>query len=152
MTRSARAGDGRGPASPDRLDEYVRVSMPAAWIALAAVALLVAAAAAWGTLGSVEDVREVHVVVGEGGSSTVYVDAAEADGLEAGCDLVVAGARFELLDVDPRAVPDSALDLPASPSGWYVTAGAQLSLPPGTYGGELAVASYSPLEFLLGGA
>jgi hypothetical protein len=45
--------------SPEQLNDYIKVTTPAAWTVLAAVIILLGALLFWGVFGSVEVVREV---------------------------------------------------------------------------------------------
>ncbi len=38
-------------SSPEKLDDYIRVTTPSVWIALAAILILLLGAILWGTLG-----------------------------------------------------------------------------------------------------
>lgn len=71
------ASDGRGQtifreksldraASPDRLDQCVRVSSPAAWMVLAALALLLVAGVVWAGMSSVPQTASVTITVADG--------------------------------------------------------------------------------------
>lgn len=53
-------------ASPDQLDQYIRVSSPAAWLVLTAILLLIVAAIVWACLGRVPTTQRVTLTV-EGG-------------------------------------------------------------------------------------
>ncbi len=55
-------------ASPEQLNDYIRVTTPSVWIVLAAVVALLVGFIAWGIFGTVEarntdgSVREVHPI------------------------------------------------------------------------------------------
>ena len=53
-------------ASPDQLDQYIRVSSPAAWLVLSAILLLLVAAIVWACLGRVPTTRHVSLDVENG--------------------------------------------------------------------------------------
>lgn len=40
-------------SSPEKLDDYIRVTTPSVWIALAAILILLVGTIVWGTLGEV---------------------------------------------------------------------------------------------------
>lgn len=63
-------------ASPERLDEMLRVTPARAWLALGAIGLLIVVAGAWGVLGSVhEKVRGHGILVRSGGVFDVVPNA-----------------------------------------------------------------------------
>ena len=55
-------------SSPEQIDEYVRVITPSVWIALAALALLLAGFLIWSIFGTMEvhdekgDLQEIHPI------------------------------------------------------------------------------------------
>jgi hypothetical protein len=55
-----------GISSPERLNDYIRVSNPSVWIVLAAVAVLLAAAAVWGCTAEItpEGLRPIDFLLG----------------------------------------------------------------------------------------
>lgn len=53
-------------ASPEQLDQYIRVSSPRAWMMLAALVLLLVAAAAYIMLATVPDTQTVQISVHDG--------------------------------------------------------------------------------------
>ena len=45
-------------ASPEQLDDYIRVASPGVWLCLIAIILVLLGFAAWGTLGSVDKIEQ----------------------------------------------------------------------------------------------
>ena len=122
-------------SSPEDLTGYLRVTSPGVWIVLAAVIVLLVGLLAWSAVGTLETTVDAAVIVR---SHTAQIVAAGqgADTLEAGMPLRVASQEFVIASVDfdeyGRAV-----------------ARAEVSLPDGTYDGEIVVEQTRPIEFLL---
>lgn len=88
-------------ASPEQLDQLVTVTGPRSWLALAAAALLVLAALAWGVLGSVATrVRGEGILIATGGQVFDAVAAAQGNLVDQGVrpgDTVRAGQVLALI-------------------------------------------------------
>lgn len=70
-------------SSPDQLNDYIKVSNPSVWIALAALFILLAAVFVWGFTGSLP--TTVHTKgIAEGGSVACYVRTDDAASIRAG--------------------------------------------------------------------
>lgn len=138
--------------SPERLDDYIRVSNPGAWLALAASVLLIAAGLIWAAFGTIDDTREALVVVGDSGA-TCYVDSVQGAEMSRGDTVEAGGVQGTIGSVGDTAVPASSVDAPGAsepPSGWYSVGVALIDLAPGVYEGTLTVRTYTPFELLLG--
>ena len=53
-------------ASPDKLDQYIRVSNPAAWMVLAVIVLVLVAGCAWAFAATVPNVETCTITVENG--------------------------------------------------------------------------------------
>lgn len=120
-------------SSPEQLTDYLRVTSPGIWVILAAVILLLAGIFAWSTVGTLETTAEAAVIVED---HMAQIVPAGAEALSAGMPLRVAGQEF----VIAAAVTDEF---------GRVTGTAEVSLPDGTYEGEVVVDSTRPIDFLL---
>ena len=70
-------------ASPEQLNDYVRVANPGVWLALAAVLALLVGACIWGVFGRL-DTTLTAVAIAEKGSMSVSVTAADISSVEDG--------------------------------------------------------------------
>ncbi len=76
--------------SPERLDRYIRVADPGAWIVLAALLFLAAGVLVWGFTGTISKTIEIPGIVEEDGQISCYLPAdTEVDGLE-GCRTAIS--------------------------------------------------------------
>ena len=122
-------------SSPEDLTGYLRVTSPGVWIVLAAVIVLLAGLFAWSAVGTLETTVDATAVV-HNHTAQIVAAGQGADVLQAGMPLRVASQEFVIASVDfdeyGRAV-----------------ARAEVSLPDGTYDGEIVVEQTRPIQFLL---
>src|SRR5437660_9580673 len=89
-------------SSPEQLDRLMQVTSPRAWIALAALGLLLVAALAWGLFGTVTTTVEGQgVLIRQGGVRTVTAPAPGVVGpilVQSGYEV---GKDQELLRLEP---------------------------------------------------
>lgn len=120
-------------SSPEHLTEYLRVASPGIWSVLAAVILLLAGLFAWASVGTLETVADVTVIVS---GSDAQVFSAGAHPIAKGMALRVAGEESVILST-------------ASDGYGRITGRAEMDLPDGSYSGQLVVDSTRPIDFLL---
>lgn len=60
--------------SPEKIDEYIRVSTPRAWTLVAALALIVSGVVVWGFVGSIPKTMTVDGVIANGPIGDVSMD------------------------------------------------------------------------------
>ena len=83
MSRLFRESSLERVSSPERLDDYIKVSNPSVWMILGAIVLILVAGGVWACFGTLEDVQPGVLVV-EDGAGVCYVDQALSDDLDAG--------------------------------------------------------------------
>lgn len=161
MTRIFRKQPMEDAASPDRLDEYIKVSNLSVWLILGAAILLIAAALVWACFGTLTETQRGVLVV-DGSTSTCYIAQSDASGLSTGDEVDVQGATGTIVNVAGDAVPASALpdgaaDAAATDAsaasgadGWYRAAAVSIDLPDGVYDASIVTESYSPIALLVG--
>ena len=120
-------------SSPEKLTDYLRVTNPGIWIVLAAIILLMAGVFVWASVGTLDTEADAKVFV-EDHTARVIVDGSEE--LKSGMPLMVSGKEFSIAYVE------------ADEYGRSVGI-AEISLPDGTYTGEVIVDSMRPIDFLL---
>ena len=103
------------------------------WSVLAAVILLLAGLCAWASVGTLETVADVTVIVS---GSDAQVFSAGAHPIAKGMALRVAGEESVILST-------------ASDGYGRITGRAEMDLPDGSYSGQLVVDSTRPIDFLL---
>lgn len=120
-------------SSPEQLTEYLRVANPGIWSVLAAVILLLAGLFAWASIGTLETVADVTVIVS---GSEAQVISTGAQPIAKGMTLRVAGKESVILSTDADGYG-------------RITGRAETALPDGSYSGQLVVDSTRPIDFLL---
>ncbi len=139
-------------ATPDKLDDYINVSNPGIWLVLAAIIAFLVGLLAWGVFGNVDDVQPgvVHV---ENGTAVCYIDQSNANALNVGDAVSVAGVDGSVVSITPAAVNTSELSAKererlGSSVTWAVESTLSIELPDGTYDADVTVASINPIELL----
>ena len=120
-------------SSPEQLTDYLRVTNPGIWVVLAAVILLLAGVFAWSMVGTLETKAEVKVVVSD---HTAQIVPLGSETLADGMPLRVSGQEYQIafaqMDEYGRSV-----------------GAAEVSLPDGTYDGDVVLEAVHPISFLL---
>lgn len=80
-------------ASPEQLDDYIRVSSPSSWAILGAFAILLVGICVWGIFGRLDTTLPV-VAVKESGSVVCYVKDTDQSKVEIGMTVEVNGEEF----------------------------------------------------------
>ena len=79
----------RRTVSPEQLNDYIKVSSPAAWAVLLGVIVLLAGVCVWGIFGRLETTVQA-VAVSDGATVTCYVSEADAQYAEGGTVRTIA--------------------------------------------------------------
>ena len=120
-------------ASPEKLNDYLRVTSPGIWAVLIAVIVLLAGIMVWATVGTLESRASAHVVVSAGSADVIPTENEQLS----------EGMTLEVSDV--VSVIDSA-----EKDEYGRTVGkASVDLPDGTYEGNVIVEKMHPIKFLL---
>ena len=120
-------------SSPEQLTDYLRVTNPGIWVALAAVILLLAGILVWSLVGSLETKAQATVVVKDRQAQVITAGSEE---LAAGMPLTVEGRSYTLAAVEKDAY--------GRISGLLA-----VDLPDGSYEGSVVIDSVRPIDFLL---
>ena len=89
-------------ASPEQLNEYIRVTNPGVWLTLAAVIVLLIGACVWGVVGTLETTVDA-VAVPDGSSVVCYVKDSGAQSVEAGDSFTVGKTEYTVKSVSGTA-------------------------------------------------
>ena len=92
-------------ASPEQLDDYIHVSSPAAWVVLAAFAVLLVGACIWGVFGRLDTTVSV-VAIKEAGSAVCYVKESDRAEVAVGMPVSINGEEYTVIaaQTDPIRV------------------------------------------------
>ena len=122
-------------SSPEKLEDYMRVTNPGIWMVLTAVIVLLAGLIICASVGKVETRFPVEASVSDG-SASVLLDADTEYTVEEGMILRIGNRDTEIEYVRKLATGESSVS-------------ASVSLPDGTYEGEIVTESVSPISFLV---
>lgn len=122
-------------SSPEKLEDYMRVTNPGIWMVLTAVIVLLAGLIICASVGKVETRFPVEASVSDG-SASVLLDADTKCTVEEGMILRIGNRDTEIEYVRKLATGESSVS-------------AAVSLPDGTYEGEIVTESVSPISFLV---
>ena len=122
-------------SSPEKLEDYMRVTNPGIWMVLTAVIVLLAGLIICASVGKVETRFPVEASV-SGGSASVLLDADTEYTVEEGMILRIGNRDTEIEYVRKLATGESSVS-------------ASVSLPDGTYEGEIVTESVAPISFLV---
>ena len=117
--------------SPENLNQYVRVTNPGVWLLLSAVIILLLGACIWGFFGHIETKMKVQTVVKDG----VAVCAVPEDIVEPGMEFRIGDASTTVETIQK--------------SGVLFLISANVSLPDGTYNGEIVTETIKPMSFII---
>lgn len=142
-------------ASPEQLDDYIRVSNPGVWMVLIAVIILLAGVCVWGVFGHLDTVLPVAAVC-ENGSVICYVRESDISSVKEGTAVKIGGEDYTVSAVLPTPVPakselnDYAIHLGGlQAEDWVYKITFDASLADGTYEAKIITESVSPISFVL---
>ena len=122
-------------SSPDKLTDYLRVTNPGIWLILTIVVILLAGLIAWASIGTLE--TKV--------AATILVENHDA--------LIVTSDNRTIEEGMPFKIADNEYVIASVRSDEYgrMIGLAEVSLPDGTYTGNVIVERIHPINFLLTG-
>lgn len=142
-------------SSPEQLNDYVRVSNPAVWMVLAAVAIILAGVCVWGIFGRLETVINT-VGVCRDGKLTCYVADESIKSVKVGMKVKVNGGEFEISEIAKTPIEiDENFDSYAMYVGelkegeWVYEVTAKAPIESGTYSAKITTDSVSPISFVM---
>lgn len=140
--------------SPEQLGDYIRVSNPSVWMALAAVIILLAGVCIWGIFGRLETTVSAPAVVKDG-RAVCYVGEKAVASIKAGMAVTVDGKECKVTSVSATPTQiDETFDSYALHIGgfgvgeWVYTVTVDAAIPDGTYKAEIVTDSASPMSFV----
>ncbi len=143
-------------SSPEELNDYIRVTSPGIWIALAAVLIMIAGFIVWGIVGKLET-KVNSVAVSEQGTVVCYVKEADIGKVDKGDTVRLGGDEFAIEDISAEPVKvgagaplsEYALRVGGLTEGeWVYKVRFACEIPAGVYGAAIVTDSVSPISFL----
>lgn len=140
-------------ASPDRLDEYIKVSNPSVWLLLGAICAFLLGVGIWCIFGNISDVQPALLRI-ENGEATCLIDQSRASKLVPGDKVEAAGVEGTVVEVGGQPVPaselsDAELAVVNPQSTWVALASVAIDMPDGDYAANVTVEEYQPINLLL---
>jgi len=143
-------------ASPEKVDDYLRVTSPGVWLTLATVIVILAGATVWGFLGHIDSTVPAAVVSADG-ESVCYVPQAALESVVDSPSVTVNGEKRELTPsvLKPQVIAEDTdiyLMLAGKLSIGDVVYPVELREPleDGTYSGTLVTETLTPFSLLFG--
>lgn len=143
-------------SSPEQLNDYIRVTNPSVWLALAAVIFLLVGICVWGVFGKLDTVLKVGAIT-EGERTVCYVKESDIRGVSQEMTVQLKGETYSILEIAVQpiqidaAFPDYLAHLGGLARGEWVYA-VVLDGTSGTDGGiyeaEIVIESISPVTFV----
>ena len=144
-------------SSPEQLNDYIRVTNPSVWMALAAVVFLLIGICVWGMFGKLDTVLTVGAIT-EGDRTVCYVKEADIISVSFDMTVKVSGEEYEISEVSlqpiqvDEAFPEYLAYLGGITQGEWVYAvvleGA-VGADGGIYEAQIVIESIAPMSFVL---
>lgn len=142
--------------SPDRIDDYLRVTSPGVWLTLAAVIVLLGGAVAWGIFGHIDSTANAAVVASSDGT-VCYVPQTALESVIQYRTVTVDGEARELSPsvLEPQVIAEDTdvyIMLAGNLSAGDIVYPVALSEPmaEGVYTGTLVTETLTPISLLFG--
>lgn len=144
-------------ASPENLNDYIKISSIGAWLILTAVIVLLVGCFVWGIVGRIQT-KITTAVVSDANGIVCYISADDEESLITAEDpyIEVDGVRYEISSVSSTPVAvDESLDEYAVYAGgfssgdWIYVVNVEGTMAEGSYDASLILDSVAPISFLV---
>ena len=142
-------------SSPEKLNEYIRVSTPSVWLILSAIVVLLAGVCVWGIFGHM-DTTLPAVAVSREGVVTAYVRADDAEKIAADAPVSIGDATGKVVSMskEPMRVDETFTEymrhVGALQEGeWVYMLTLDVACEEGVHQAQIVIDSVSPLSFVL---
>ena len=143
-------------ASPEQMNDYIKVIGPGLWRVLGAVIVFLVGVIIWGVYGRLETGVDSVAFVNDG-LAVSYVEKDIADDLREGSVINVGGVLSDVISVSSApvqasAVYDQATDTALGYSGYEMLYAitSRSDLPDGSYNAQIIVEQIHPMSFITG--
>ena len=142
-------------SSPEKLNDYIHVTSPSIWLALAGIICILVGALVWSAFGNIYTTVNGAGVVSDGNLS-IYVKVSDRPSVKEGMDITVNGHKTVVREIsaEPMQVSEEVgeyvLETAGLKSGdWTYKVEADTDLPDGIYEAIITVESIHPIKFVI---
>ena len=141
-------------SSPEQLNDYIKVTNPGVWMALAAIVILLVGVCVWGVFGTLETKLSV-AAVSRDGQTVLYVKEDNIASVRENMSVYVGDDTYKVTSVSsqPVAVTEEISEYARhtgelSIGEWVYIVPIDGNMPDGVYRAQVVVDSVSPLYFV----
>ena len=141
-------------SSPEQLNDYIKVTNPGVWMALAAIAVLLIGICIWGVFGKLETKLTV-AAVSRDGQTVLYVKEDNLSSVKGNMSVYIGDETYKVVSVSaqPVAVTEEISEYARhtgelSIGEWVYIVQIDGNMPDGAYKAQIVTDSVSPLYFV----
>ena len=141
-------------SSPEQLNDYIKVTNPGVWMALAAIVILLIGVCVWGVFGKLETKLPV-AAVSRDGQTVLYVKENDLSAVKENMSVYIGDETYKVTSVSaqPVAVTEEISEYARHTGGlsigeWVYVVQIDGNIPEGAYRAQIVTDSVSPLYFV----
>lgn len=141
-------------SSPEQLNDYIKVTNPGVWMALAAIVILLIGVCVWGIFGKLETKLSV-AAVSQDGQTVLYVKEDNVASVQENMSVYIGDHSYTVVSVStqPVAVSEEISEYARHTGGlnmgeWVYIVRINGNMPDGAYKAQIVIDSVSPLYFV----
>ena len=141
-------------SSPEQLNDYIKVTNPGVWMALAAIVILLVGVCVWGVFGKLETKLSV-AAVSQDGQTVLYVKEDDLSAVKEKMSVYIGDETYKVVSVSvqPVAVTEEISEYARhtgelSIGEWVYIVQIDGNMPDGAYKAQIVTDSVSPLYFV----
>lgn len=141
-------------SSPEQLNDYIKVTNPGVWMALAAIVILLVGVCVWGVFGTLETKLSV-AAVSQDGQTVLYVKEDNVASVQENMSVYIGDETYKVTSVSaqPVAVTEEISEYARhtgelSIGEWVYVVQIDGNMPDGVYKAQIVTDSVSPLYFV----
>lgn len=140
-------------ASPEALDDYVKVASPGIWMLLVGIIILLISVCIWGVVGHL-DTKVSIGVVNDGNDNVCYISESNINKVKIGQKFMINGTEGEILKISSTPVQGKNLSplmlhaLNIGDDDWAYEVVTDHDLGAGEYESYIVTESVSPMSFI----
>ena len=142
-------------SSPEQLNDYIKVTNPGVWMALAAIVILLIGVCVWGVFGTLETKLLPVAAVSQDGQTVLYVKENDLSAVKENMSVYIGDETYKVTSVSaqPVAVTEEISEYARhtgelSIGEWVYIVQINGNMPDGAYKAQIVTDSVSPLYFV----